>query len=103
RTDEPPEIEIDAYWFGIFNPSQDGLESCDLYIAGSDHFDPDDRTADWAVNPSYFPVGRYADSVVLAALHQILGSADDNAFTFGDYALCLGYACLVVAEICTAV
>src|SRR5262249_41990318 len=97
---EPPGAEIQAYWFGLFNYLEDGVESCDLYVAGSDHFDPDDLSPDWAVNPSYFPEGRYADSRALAALHQGLALADENAFEFGDYTLCLGYACLVVARVC---
>src|SRR5262245_15187147 len=67
---EPPGAEIQAYWFGLFNYLEDGVESCDLYVAGSDHFDPDDLSPDWAVNPSYFPEGKYAESRVLAALHQ---------------------------------
>jgi hypothetical protein len=100
---EPPSSEIEAYWFGLFNPLEDGVESCDLYVAGSDHFNPDDLSPEWAVNPSYFPGGRYAESRVLVDLHQGLALADENAFDFGDYTLCLGYACLAVAEICAAV
>jgi hypothetical protein len=99
---EPPSSKIEAFWFGLFNPVQDGFESCDMYIAGSDHFDSDDELAGWAVSPAYFPEGRYADSVALAALHRAMPSAGDAA-AFGDYALCLGYACLAVADICAAV
>jgi hypothetical protein len=101
-TTEPPSSEIEAFWFGIFNPVQDGFESCDMYVAGSDHFDPSDELAGWAVSPAYFPDGRYSDSVVLAALHRTVASAGDAA-AFGDYALCLEYACLAVAEICTTI
>jgi hypothetical protein len=102
-SNEPPALEIEAYWFGLFNPVRYDLESCDLYLAGSDHFQPNSQSADWAVNPQYFPKGRYAESAVLHALHRISASADDDAGEFADYTLCLGFACLAVAAICTAV
>jgi hypothetical protein len=96
---EPPSVEIEAYWFGLFNPVRHDLESCDLYVAGSDHFDPDAQSADWAAIPVYFPEGRYAEPEILHALHRIMASADDEAGEFGDYTLCLGYACLAVATL----
>ena len=99
-TSEPPAAEIEAYWFGLFNLDEDGVEICELYVAGSNHLDPDPLSSDWAVNPSYFPEGRYAGSRVLADLHRSLASADSDPFGFGDYTLCLGYAGLAVAHLC---
>lgn len=99
-TGEPPAFEIEAYWFGLFNLDEDGVEICEMYVAGSDHFAPDALSPDWAVIPSYFPEGRYAGSRVLADLHRSLASADSDAFGFGDYTLCLGNAGLAVAHLC---
>lgn len=75
-TSEPPAAEIEAYWFGLFNLDEDGVEICELYVAGSNHLDPDPLSSDWAVNPSYFPEGRYAGSRVLADLHRLCAMLD---------------------------
>lgn len=98
---EPPSEEINAFWFGLFNPILDNNEaSCGLYVSGSTQFDPEDETGDWAVvsDDSYLPEGRYAASSVLQRIHRLVTEDDDGQI--GEYVLCLGYASLAVREIC---
>lgn len=93
---EPPPKEINAFWFGIFERVQQKAKNsyATLYIAGSDHYDPEKRySIDWAVRPRYFPEWRYAPSPVMDQIsseeHKAKGSKD--AFHF----LTLGYAALL--------
>lgn len=114
-TDEPPAENIKAFWFGLFNPDIAGQISCDLYLSGSVEFDPEDETFDWAclTDESYLPNGGYAKSRVLHEIYHIVHS-DQPVFPhpckmglckgntscwLGEYALCLGYACLSIKEV----
>jgi hypothetical protein len=111
-TAEPPPAEVVAFWFGIFDSSD--LSPADpvdddapppppiatLYVAGSELYDPEDPSAEWACSPEYFPKGRYADSAMLRALSEILSEADDDAFELGTYVLPFGYAALMVSQCC---
>jgi hypothetical protein len=96
-TNEPPPFAIVAYWFGIFNPVYAGKTVSDLYVAGSDRFDSTD--SEWAVNPSYFPSGRYSHSRIHANIYRITRRLPDEAFMLGEYVLCLGYSALVVRQL----
>lgn len=87
-----------AYYFGLFNSKSGGKETIQLYISGSDEYDEDDDSADWASGPVYFPDNRYAPSKVLTQLYQSLPT-DHNAFSIGEYVLCLGYACVAVRNL----
>jgi hypothetical protein len=98
---EPPGPEIDGFWFGLFNPVlESGEATCGLYICGSDRFDPADQECEWAVNPVYWPDGRYLESTVLSQIYSIAASGTDEVASAGEYVLCLGYACLSVARMC---
>ena len=96
---EPPRQEINAFWFGLFNPVRNGETSCDLYLSGSTRFDPEDETNDWATwdDSSYLPEGRYAHSQVLHEIYR-QGSKTEVAEEC-EYILCLGFASLAVKQI----
>src|SRR5688572_5015660 len=71
---EPPSQEINAFWFGLFNPIRNGEASCDLYISGSTKFDPQDETGEWETwdDNSYLPERRYANSHVLNGIYRLV-------------------------------
>lgn len=97
-TEEPPGPEVKAFWFGLFNNGVEDGVSCTLYISGpTEEYTPD--TLDWAcwTDETYLPQGRYAPSPVLHALYRAADGVED-AGLLGEYTLCLGYACLAVAE-----
>lgn len=97
---EPPGTAITGFWFGLFNPYlEDGQPTSCLYLAGSQRFDPNRQVVDWHCGPEYFPEGRYSKSVVLTAIYRKV-SENDDVSALGEYSLCLGYACLVVANWC---
>jgi hypothetical protein len=97
---EPPPPSINALYFGLFDEAQEGLNSrCKLYVAGSDRFDASGQSAEWAVDPVYFPEGRYAPSEVLLSLSaEARTCSGGEAREFIEYLLCLGYASLAVKE-----
>lgn len=99
-TEEPPQSEIKAFWFGLYNPVlENGQATCRLYISGSTRFDANDTNVDWACwrEDSYIPQGRYAPSRVLTQIYALL--TDTELVAAGEYVLCLGYACLAVKHI----
>jgi hypothetical protein len=101
---EPPGDSVEAFWFGIFDGGGAGEEEeppiAELYLAGSEVYEPDDPTAEWACSPEYFPQGRYAHSALLREMSELLNGADAEAFEIGAYVLPLGYAGLTAAEAC---
>lgn len=72
-TAEPPSKAIMAFYFGIVDRASSAYASprSDLYLCGSDWFNPEDEDFEWAVDPAYFPDGRYAGSDVMAALDEL--------------------------------
>lgn len=72
-TAEPPSKAIIAFYFGIVDraPSTGAPPRSDLYLSGSDWFNPEDEDFEWAVDPAYFPDCRYASSAVMAALDDL--------------------------------
>jgi hypothetical protein len=95
---ETPEENIVAFWFGIFDDGGPGeAPFARLYLAGSESYDPEDKTSEWACSPVYFPDGRYADSQVLRSMSTMLGTAGEGASWLGSYVLPLGYASLAGA------
>jgi hypothetical protein len=100
-TKEPAPEQINAYWFGLFNPvDEKGNTTCGSYVAGSDHFDPHDETGDWACAPAYFPGRRYADSAVLRGIYEAAYLQESGPGDFAEYVLCLGYAGLAIKDVC---
>jgi len=99
-TAEPPPPTIVAFYFGLFDESEDGVQArCRLYVAGSERFDAADQSPEWAVDPAYFPEGRYSPSSVLVSLSAAAqGCGSDEARELIEYVLCLGYASLAVKE-----
>jgi hypothetical protein len=101
---EPPSQDVNAFWFGLFNPVMEhGETSCGMYVSGSTTFDPEDETGEWAVpsDDSYLPEGRYAPSSVLREVYRLV--TKNSVADIGEYVLCLGYACLAVRTIIRSV
>jgi hypothetical protein len=98
---EPPPAAINGLWFGLFNPYlDDGQPTCCLYLAGSERFDPGMSDPDWACGPEYFPEGRYSSSRVLTTIYREANAAEGEVGGQAEYALCLGYSSLVIAQWC---
>lgn len=102
-THEPPSEDIQAFFFGLFTTDADGGASyAQLYVCGSDCYDPDDETGDWVCDPAYFPEGRYAPRALYQEIDALLAS-DKTAFDFGEEAVILGYTALVVRDLMHAI
>jgi hypothetical protein len=105
--DEPPGAPLKGLWFGLFNPCPDGATPvADIYVCGSERFDPDPNDNSWAVGPDWWPDSRYANSAVLAEIYRIAyrqGArvAEQKAALSNDaeYPLCLGYGAFAVREL----
>ena len=70
--EEPPEGPLSGLWFGLFNPCPDGRTPvADIYVCGSERFDPDPHDNSWAVGPDWRPDTGYANSAVLADLYRV--------------------------------
>ncbi|HJT33499.1 MAG TPA: HEAT repeat domain-containing protein [Pirellulales bacterium] len=102
--DDPPRDPLRGLWFGLFNPCPDGRPVSDIYVCGSERFDPDPGDNSWAVGPDWWPKGRYAESALLAAIYRIAYREDTNdpkqkkrcLGNAAEYTLCLGYGAFVV-------
>ena len=98
--EEAPEQPLQGLWFGLFNPcNEDDEPSADIYICGAERFDATSNSNEWAVNPIWWPEGRYAESKVLADIYRIAYEEDDGLGNVAEYPLCLGYGAFVVREI----
>ncbi len=96
---EPPSSNIASLWFGLYIPERDNeRQGYDLYVAGTDSFDPVDTTGDWLGDPSYWPKHRYAHSRVLRALSALKVDVATPTTSIARYILPLAYACLSVRE-----
>jgi hypothetical protein len=78
----------------------------DIYVCGSERFEPDRGDNDWAVGPDWWPETRYASSSVLASIYQIAYrqgvAAAEQRKCLGidaEYPLCLGYGTFAVREL----
>ena len=96
---DPPAEPLRGLWFGLFNPyTSDDEPSADIYVCGSQRFDPNPDSYDWAVDPYWWPEDRYARSTVLAEIYRIAyrkkGLEND-----AEYPLCLGYGAFAVREL----
>ena len=92
---DPPSISLRGLWFGIFNPNYDGTATADCYISGSDFFDPNPDSNEWACRPKWWPKSRYANSEVMAAIYNI-AYEDDGLGNDAEYPMCLAYGAFVV-------
>jgi hypothetical protein len=105
--EEPAEIPLKGLWFGLFNLCPDGRTPvADIYVCGSERFDPDPDDNSWAVGPDWWPDSRYANSKVLANIYRIAyrqGArvAEQKGCLGHDaaYPLVLGYAAFAVREL----
>jgi hypothetical protein len=75
-TNSPPEEEIIAFYFGLFNSSDpqlsdDGELVTVLYLSGS-ITSPEHDSYDWAVDPKYFPPERYCILSAYSAIDKEL-------------------------------
>ena len=95
-TKEPPQENIKAFWFGLFNPIVDDKATCGMYMAGSKIFDAADETFDWACDPDYLPNGRYAKSQVLDEIYRKVDRPKGSVSEYGEYVLCLGFVGLII-------
>lgn len=109
--EEPATSLLRGLWFGLFNPCRDdGSPTADIYVCGSDRFDPDPEDNNWAVGPDWWPESRYALSTVLDDVYRIAyrqnrPAAEQNGCLGNDaeYPMCLGYGCFAVRETLTLV
>ena len=100
---EPPSSDITGLWFGLCNTeTDDGEESCQLYLAGSTRFVKDDPYNEWHCGPEYWPDGRYSQSNVMAELYSKVEAIDGPENYLGEACLCHGYAASVIAHWCNA-
>ena len=105
--EEPPAAPLKGLWFGLFNPCRDGRTPvADIYVCGSERFDPDPHDNSWAVSPEWWPNARHANSVVLSDIYRIAyrqgarvaeqkGCLGNDA----EYPLALGYGAFAVREL----
>lgn len=105
--EELPVFPLKGLWFGLFNPCPDGRTPvADIYVCGSERFDPDPNDDSWAVGPDWWPEARYANSAVLADIYRIanrqgtpLAEQKECLGNVAEYALVLGYGAFAVREL----
>lgn len=104
---EPPAAPLKGLWFGLFNPCPDGKTPvADVYVCGSERFEPDPNDISWAERPEWWPEGRYAKSTVLADIYRIayrqggeFGEQESALGNYAEYPLCLGYGAFAIREV----
>lgn len=95
---EPPMGPVRGLWFGICNPILDDGPAADLYISGSERYDPNPNSNAWAVGAEWRPENRYARSSVMRSIYRIAysqGGLKNDA----EYPLCLAFASLLVRKL----
>jgi hypothetical protein len=97
---EPPSANVNGLWFGLSNPILRGQPTSCLHLAGSTRFNPQQSPPEWASGPQYFPEGWSFFSRVLKTIYRAVKESRDDIGSQGEYTLCLGHSCLVVAEWC---
>jgi len=96
--DEAPDAPLHGLWFGIFNPVYGDGPTADFYISGTDRFDPNPDSNEWAGGPAWWPESRYAHSEIMSAIYRIAykkGGLGNDA----EYPLCLAYTALAIREV----
>lgn len=108
---EPPAVPLRGLWFGLFNPCPDGRTPvADIYVCGSERFEPNHEDNSWAVAPDWWPEARYADSTLLAEIYRIayrqgscVAEQEDCLGIDAEYPLCLAYGAFAVREVLACV
>ena len=93
--EEPPTIQVEGLWFGMFNPVHDGLTSADIYFGGAAHVTPGDE--EWVGSLNYEPSGRYLHSRALARIYD-LAYRESDIGNFAEFPLCLAYGLFLARE-----
>jgi len=99
---EPPPFKICGLWFGIGTFLVDGLETADMHVIGSNRYDPNDRSQDWAVRAGYRPESGFAESMALDQIHRIAYRSPESLENDADWSLCLAYAVFTVSKVLRA-
>ena len=99
---EKPNFIIKGLYFGLFNPIVNDKPTADIYICGSSIYDEDDID-EWTCDPEYWPEKRHANSSILGDIYNIAYASDDSLGNDVEYPLCLGYGCLLVKHLLTAI
>jgi hypothetical protein len=104
--DEPSASPLAGLWFGLFNPIRDRHAVADIYVSGSERFEPDPNDNSWAVRPKWWPESRYAHSALLAEVYRIAYRPDaptayEDKWLGNDaeYPIVLGYGAFAVREL----
>ena len=95
---ESPDQPLQGLWFGIFNPVYGDGPTADFYISGTDRFDPDPESNEWAGGPAWWPDSRYARSEVMESIYRTAyrpGGLQNDA----EYPLCLAYTAFAVRDL----
>ena len=99
-SEEPPSSEINGLWFGLFDMVRpDDKATTELYLAGSERFTLVEEWHDWASSPSYWPHGRYANSLITDAISRLSAKEPRLPVELSDYALNLGYVSFFAAQV----
>jgi hypothetical protein len=109
--EEPSIVPLKGLWFGLFNQyNENDVPVADIYVCGSERFEPSLDDRDWACGPDWWPEARYARSNVLADIYRIAycqyaPTAEQQGGLGNDaeYPLCLGYATFTVRELMSQV
>jgi hypothetical protein len=104
---DPPACPLRGLWFGLYNPCYDGsTPTADVYVCGSERFDPNPEDNSWAVGPDWWPQDRYAHSAVLADVYRVayrreepVAEQKNGLGNDAEYPLCLGYATYAVRDV----
>lgn len=108
---EPPTVPLRGLWFGLFNPCPDGRTPvADIYVCGSERFEPNHEDNSWAIAPDWWPEARYASSTVLADIYRIayrqgspVAEQKECLGNDAEYPLCLAYGAFAVREVLAGV
>jgi hypothetical protein len=95
--DQPPVRPLRGLWFGLFNPYHDGEALADIYVSGSERFDPSPDSNEWAVKPDWWPDARHASSTVLADIYRI-AYRDGGLGNDAEYPLLYCSKCSAIAR-----
>jgi hypothetical protein len=94
-------MKVKGLWFGLFNPVVDDEVSSNIYVAGSNSFDP--SGGDWACDPVFFPKGRYFNSEVLGRIYRIAYAAGDGLANDAEHPLVIACGAMLARKALDAV
>lgn len=95
----PSSLPAAGILFGLYQPEigrgRKRETVTDFYVAGTRQFELDSE-GDWAVEPAYFPRGRYANSQVLADIYRRAYGPTNGLGNQAEQYLCLGYVAFLI-------